>query len=176
MVIRGPLSTPSYHKQPLCGYTEPLCGSIPLQKLLENNFKGPIFISPPPPSKHKLPLWAYGTTVWVNFPEKATRNHCVGYFSWKNYWKTTLGPHVYQGSSSPFFTTQTTIVWAHGTTVWVNSSVKTTRNHCVGQFIWKNYWKTTFRFPGFPLLPFAPQTISVWAYGTTVDRQNHCVD
>ena len=56
MIIRGPHPPPHEHKQPLCGYTEPLCRSIQRKTVLENNFQGPMFIRDPTLSQHKQPV------------------------------------------------------------------------------------------------------------------------
>ena len=70
-------SPPHQHTQPLCRYTKPLCGSIHLKTVLENNCQGPMFIRGPPP------INTHNHCV-------GTRNHCVSQFTSKNYWKTTF--------------------------------------------------------------------------------------
>ena len=105
-------------------YTEPLCGLIHLKKLLENNFKGPMFIRGPPPSSQH------------NNHCVGIRNHCVGQFSCKNYTEPLCGSiHLKKllennlrvpGFPPPPLAQQTITVWPYETTM-------DTRNHCVGQ-------------------------------------------
>ena len=74
LFLLGIPPTPHHHKQPLCRHTKPLCGSIHLKTVLENNFQSPMFISPPPPppSTHTTTVWVHESTVWVNTPQKST--------------------------------------------------------------------------------------------------------
>ena len=51
----------------------------------------------------------------------------------------------------PPFRTQTTTVWAYGTTVWVNSPVTT-------RWVLENNFKSPMLITGFPLHPFITQT------------------
>ena len=71
MFIRG--LPPSTHTQPLCRHTEPLCRSIHLKTLLENNFKGTMFIRGPPLPPHH--------PININNHYVGTRNHCVDKFT-----------------------------------------------------------------------------------------------
>ena len=144
MFIRGSPPTKTRNH----GHTEPLCVTIHLKKLLENNCQSPMFIRGPPPSTYTTTVWVHGTTVWVNSPQKTTgkncqgpmfirgpppinthnhcvgtRNHCVGQYSSKNYKNNLHNPMFIRG---PPLTTHTTTVWAHGTTVLVNTAQKTT--------------------------------------------------
>ena len=62
-------------------------GPFPLQKLLEHNFKNPMFPKGPPTpfTTQTTTVRLYVNTVWVNFSVKTTRNYCFGQFIWKNY-------------------------------------------------------------------------------------------
>ena len=69
----------------LCGHTQPLCVTIHLPKLLENNLHSPMFIRGSP-----LPINTHNHCV-------GTRNHCVGQYSSKNQWKTTFRAQCLSG-------------------------------------------------------------------------------
>ena len=143
-------------------YTEPLCGSFPLQKILEIKLMGPMFTRASPSSLHNTINDCVGP-----------RNNCAGIFTSKNYWKTTLrfpcsplfhntinhclGIRIHLVSQfpcksywNPPFIAQTTTLWLDGTTVWVNSYVNTARNHCGGHSPSKNQWNTIFWTPCVP--------------------------
>ena len=148
-----PGASPHENTQPLCGHTQPHCGTIYLKLRLETNLHSPMFIRgcPPPPSTYTTTVWAHGTTVLVNTPQKTpgknchspmfprgppplnthnhcvgTCNHCVGQYTSKHYWKTTFIAPCLSGVSPHPPSTHTTTVCAHGTTVCVNTPKKPT--------------------------------------------------
>ena len=65
MFIRAP-PPPKQHTQPLCEFSEPLCGKIHLNKLLENNCQNPLFFigSTPRQTTHTTTVWFHETTVF----------------------------------------------------------------------------------------------------------------
>ena len=74
MFIRISTSIPSQHKQPLCGYTEQLCGSIPLKNHWKTTLRAPCLAGAPPSPLHN-----------TNNHSVGIRNHCLGQFPCKNY-------------------------------------------------------------------------------------------
>ena len=100
--FKGPMFTsppPSQHKQPLCGYTEPLCGSFPFKKLWKTTLRTPCLPGVPPLTIQTTIVCVHETTVWVNF-------------------------YVVSPPPASLCTTQSTTVWAHRTTVLGHSPSK----------------------------------------------------
>ena len=130
---------PPQYKQPLCDHTQPLCGLIHLKLILEKNSQNPMFTSAHPP-KHKQPLCGHTQPLCGLIDVKTLLEH------------TFQSPMFTRGSPS---TTQTITVWAHTTTVLVNSPQITTGKQLSEPHVYQGPSPTT-------------QTTTVWAHTTTV--------
>ena len=129
---------PPQHKQPVCGFTQPLCVLFDLKTLLKTPFRAPCSPGPAP----------YNT----NNHSVSTHNHCVGYWTSKHHWKS-----IYRAPYSPGPTHKNT-----------NNHFVGTLNHCVGLLTSKHYWNTPIRAMFIRSSPSTTQTKTVWAHTNTL--------